>query len=428
MRTFADYDWIHMKPSFTELELLEPLTRSLSESKYLQPTPIQAQAIPHLLRGGDLLACAQTGTGKTAAFALPTLQRLHLAERRREKRRARCLVLTPTRELAAQVTENFQRYARYLKMRHAVVYGGVSPVPQIKALAMGVDVLVATPGRLLDLLNQKKVRLDAVETLVLDEADRMFDMGFLPDVKKILSHLGEDRQTLLFSATMPKEVARLAESLLSKPKKIHIAPKSTTAELIDDRVMFVERGNKRSLLLEVLGRDEVERVIVFTRTKHKANRLSRDLGKRKIRAAAIHSDKSQGARQRALKDFSSKRTKVLVATDVVARGIDVEGVSHVINYEIPNEAESYVHRIGRTARAGSSGVALSFCDSDETQYLASIEKLLKRKVEICDQHSHHASDVAEKYAQAPKNKKAVNLRGRRRPSRGRRSNSRRRRN
>ncbi len=400
--------------SFSELELIEPIKRSLEEQKYSQPTAIQAQAIPHLLGGGDVLGCAQTGTGKTAAFAIPTLQRLYSDKRARKNRVARALVLTPTRELAVQVADSFKQYGRHLPMRYAVVYGGVSKVAQINALSKGVDVLIATPGRLLDLLNQKKVRLDEVETLILDEADRMFDMGFLPDLRKILNQLPKKRQTLLFSATMPKEIAHLADKVLFQPKKIQVATASSTADLIEDSVLFVDRDNKRSLLFEILDREGVDRTIIFTRTKHRANRLAQTLVKKRIKSAAIHGNKTQNARQKALQDFSSGRVRVLVATDIVARGIDVEGVSHVINYELPNEAESYVHRIGRTARAGSSGVAISFCDLEETDYLAEIEKLLNRKVRVCEDHGQHSVKVAEQYASPSKVKKPQSARGSRR--------------
>ena len=414
---------------FTDLKLIEPLVRSLQAENYLSPTAIQAQAIPQLLDGADVLGCAQTGTGKTAAFALPMLQRLHLAKLKPPKRSARSLILTPTRELAVQIAESFSRYGRYLSLRTAVVYGGVGQAPQVRSLGHGVDVLIATPGRLLDLIKQEHVRLDSVEILVLDEADRMLDMGFIRDVQKIIGMIPKDRQTLLFSATMPKEVAHLADSILSNPKKVQVAPVSSTAELIDDQVLFVERSNKRSLLLEVLQKDDVERALVFTRTKHRANRLSRQLNGKSITSEAIHGNKSQNARQRALKEFSAGRTKILVATDIVARGIDVAGISHVINYELPNEPASYVHRIGRTARAGTSGVALSFCDRDESEYLADIEKLLKRKVAVFSEHSHHSVEIAELHEEAEARKNRGQRAGTRKSpaprSRGRRNSRRR---
>ena len=405
------------KTTFSELKLLEPIQRSLSAANYSEPTPIQAEAIPHLLEGGDLLGCAQTGTGKTAAFAIPVLQRLELSNKRPQPGCARSLILTPTRELAIQIADSFKTYGKNLKLSSTVIYGGVNQNPQVRKLSKGVDVLIATPGRLLDLINQGHIELKQVEMLVLDEADRMLDMGFIKDVKKILTYIPQKRQTLLFSATMPKEVAHLAEGVLSNPKKIQINPVSSTAELIDDQVLFVEKSKKRALLVEILRESQVERAIIFTRTKHGANRLVRQLGEKKIKADAIHGNKSQNARQKALNAFSSGELPILVATDIVARGIDVAGVSHVINYELPNEPESYVHRIGRTARAGTSGIALSFCEAEEVAYLKDIEKILKRKIEINREHSFHDEKIEEistrDYVPRPKRPQ-----GRGRPSRG----------
>ena len=414
---------------FSDLYLIEPLLRALSDEGYTQPTPIQEQAIPHLLDGGDLLGCAQTGTGKTAAFALPLLQYLHQTKNRPSKRSTRSLILTPTRELALQIGKNFQKYGHHLNLNYATIYGGVNQNPQVRALAKGVDVLIATPGRLLDLLNQKLLRLDEVETLVLDEADRMLDMGFIRDVQKIVKVIPNDRQTLLFSATMPREVSRFADDVLSNPKKIQVNPVSSTAELIDDYVLFVEQNNKKDLLLEVLRQNDIERVIVFTRTKHRANRISRIINDKGIRAEAIHGNKSQNARQKALKEFSAGKVKVLVATDIVARGIDVSGVSHVINFELPNEPESYVHRIGRTARGGAAGIAISFCAIDELEYFLDIEKMLKRKVHVADEHEYHAVNIAEMAAKGlkgpgkpkrkpqnnPRKRSTTNNRGRSKP-------------
>lgn len=397
--------------NFSDLKLIEPLERSLQRKNYISPSPIQAKAIPEILNGKDVLATAQTGTGKTAAFALPILQKLQLNERTfAAKRRARCLVLTPTRELAVQIDESFKLYGQFLKLSHAVVYGGVSHVKQIRSVSQGVDVLVATPGRLLDLINQKHIRLDAVEILVLDEADRMLDMGFIHDVKKIVSMIPKERQTLLFSATMPKEVAQLANSILSNPVEISVSPQNSSADDIDDHVLFVEKGNKPSLLCDILQDDKVQRTIVFTRTKHGANKIAKQLNARKITAEAIHGNKTQNARQRALKEFSSGSVKVLVATDLASRGIDVSGISHVINYEMPNEAESYVHRIGRTARGGKSGVAFSFCDKEEMGELNDIEKLLKRSIDVLVDHTHHCSTTASEYA-GKDNHKKLNKRG-----------------
>lgn len=381
--------------SFNDLKLIDPLKKALAAQKYTEPTPIQAKAIPDVLKGHDLLGAAQTGTGKTAAFALPTLQRLYESKKPRNKKRTRCLALTPTRELAVQVAESFQRYGANLNFKFATVFGGVHQNPQVRALSNGVDVLIATPGRLMDLMKQGHIRLDEVEVLILDEADRMLDMGFVRDVRKIMSKLPEQRQTLFFSATMPKEVTRLADDILSNPKMVQVNPVSSTAELIDDHVMFVQRGAKRPLLAEVLSDESVKRAIVFTRTKHRANRLAQELNEKNMTAEAIHGNKSQNARQKALKAFSAGKVKILVATDIVARGIDVDGVSHVVNFELPNESESYVHRIGRTARAGTAGVAISFCDREESMYLHGIEKMLKRKINVIDDHAHHAEEIAE---------------------------------
>ncbi len=400
--------------SFNDLGLADPILRALSKENYSTPTPIQSKAIPFLLEGSDLLGCAQTGTGKTAAFALPMLHRLHESEVRPAKKVVRSLILTPTRELAVQIGESFKAYGRYLDLRHTVVYGGVGYVPQIRALSQGVDVLIATPGRLMDLLNQNYLRLDKSEIVVLDEADRMLDMGFVKDIRKIFPLLPKNRQTLLFSATMPKEVEHLADSILNNPEKIQVNPTSSTADKIDDQVLFVAKDKKGALLLDVLKQDGVHRTIVFTRTKHRADRISRQLNKQKIRSEAIHGDKSQNARQKALKGFSTGKVRVLVATDIVSRGIDVEGVSHVINYELPNEPESYVHRIGRTARAGTNGIAISFCDHDEAAYLSGIEKLLKRKVKVVEEHPHHAADIEELLNRGSAKRKSPS-----RPKRGR---------
>lgn len=410
--------------SFKDLALSDPILRALEKENYSTPTPIQGKAIPFLLEGKDLLGCAQTGTGKTAAFALPMLHRLHESETPRQKKVVRSLILTPTRELAVQIGESFKAYGRFLDLRHTVVYGGVGYVPQIRALSQGVDVLIATPGRLMDLLNQKYLRLDKTEIAVLDEADRMLDMGFVKDIKKIFPLLPKSRQTLLFSATMPKEVEGLAESILNNPEKIQVNPTSSTADKIDDQVRFVAKDKKAKLLFEVLQEDGVHRTIVFTRTKHRADRLARQLNKQKIRSESIHGDKSQNARQKALKGFSAGKVRVLVATDIVSRGIDVEGVSHVINYELPNEPESYVHRIGRTARAGTNGVAISFCDHEEAGYLKSIEKMLKRKVRVFADHPHHVAEILDSMKrETPKKKSASGNRrgrpGRRAPSNGR---------
>ena len=363
--------------NFESLGLGGKFLRALNDVGYEQPTPIQARAIPTLLEGRDLLGVAQTGTGKTAAFALPVLQRLDDANERAQSKRPRALVLAPTRELASQIAEEFATYGRYTKLRHSVVFGGVGQHPQVKALRKGVDVLVATPGRLLDLAGQGHLDLSAVSLLVLDEADRLLDMGFVRDVKRIVSQTPNTRQSLLFSATMPKEVVSLAREILNDPVRVDVSPKQMTLHAIDQRVVMVNNGDKRDVLRHLLHDDDVSRAIVFTRTKHGANRLAKQLGNDGIVAEAIHGNKSQGARQRALANFKNGDAWVLVATDIAARGIDIDAVSHVFNYELPHEPESYVHRIGRTARAGASGVAWSLVDPSERSRLRAVERLIK---------------------------------------------------
>jgi len=366
--------------SFADLGVSEALRRALHAETYLTPTPIQAGTIPLLLAGKDVLGVAQTGTGKTAAFLLPILQQLAANRVAAAPRSTRALVLAPTRELAAQIGERAQAYGRQLGLRHAVVFGGVGFAPQVKTLARGVDLLIATPGRLLDLIGQGRLRLDQVAHLVLDEADRMLDMGFIRDVRKIVALLPKERQSLLFSATMPPEIARLAAELLRSPVRVEVSPPTRTAERIDQRVFMVEAGAKRAYLTNLLADPALARVIVFTRTKHGANRVAEHLQKAGIVAEAIHGNKSQGARQRALEQFRAGRARVLVATDIAARGIDVDDITHVVNYEIPNIPESYVHRIGRTARAGAAGIAISLCDPSERAYLRDIEKLTARQL------------------------------------------------
>ena len=368
--------------NFSEFGLAEPIERALKERGHSTPTPIQARSIPDLLQGRDMLGIAQTGTGKTAAFALPILQNLAKDEVRNKSRKPRALVLSPTRELAIQIGEEFRLYSKYMHLRHTVVFGGVSQKPQVTALNRGIDVLVATPGRLLDLMQQRIVKLANVRILVLDEADRMLDMGFVRDVRKIIAALPQERQSLLFSATMPSEVGKLSSDLLYKPVRVEVTPQATPVERIKQHVYHVSSGDKRNLLENVLSSPEFMRVIVFSRTKHRANRVALQLTRAGIEADAIHGNKSQGARQRALKRFRSGEIKVLVATDIAARGIDVDGITHVINYELPNEPESYVHRIGRTARAGANGAAISFCDGTERIYLRDIEKLIGNKISV----------------------------------------------
>ena len=368
--------------TFSSLGLIEPIRRALAAENYTDPTPIQARAIPLLLAGKDLLGVAQTGTGKTAAFALPILQRLAETGKPSGPRAAHALVLAPTRELAIQIGEAFRVYGRHLNLRQAVVFGGVGQNPQVRALARGVDVLIATPGRLLDLLGQGHLRLDKVTQLVLDEADRMLDMGFVRDVRKIVQACPKRRQSQLFSATMPGDVARLAGEILTDPVRVEVTPSATTVEQVAQHVFFVDAADKRALLAEVLKDPALARVIVFSRTKHGANRVAQQLDRAGVAAEAIHGNKTQGARQQALEKFRSGRARVLVATDIAARGIDVDGVTHVINYELPNVPESYVHRIGRTARAGAEGTAFSFCDPSERPYLRDIEKLTKRPMAV----------------------------------------------
>jgi ATP-dependent RNA helicase RhlE len=368
--------------SFTELGLSEPLCRALASEGYQTPTPIQAQAIPLLLQGSDLLGIAQTGTGKTAAFALPILQRLSAAHHTRQPKSVRALILAPTRELAVQIGESFATYGRNMHFKHAVILGGVSQNAQVKALMKGVDVLVATPGRLLDLAKQHAVHLDKVELFVLDEADRMLDMGFIRDIRRIAALVPKKRQTLLFSATMPADVAELAASLLHNPSRVEVTPQKVTVDLIEQRVMFSDSDGKRRLLLDLLADKALERVIVFTRTKHRANRISDILDQAGVSSDALHGNKSQNARQRALERFRRGEARVLVATDIAARGIDIDGITHVINFELPNEPESYVHRIGRTARAGATGIAISLCDATEMGFLRDIEKLTRKQLTV----------------------------------------------
>jgi ATP-dependent RNA helicase RhlE len=385
---------LRMISTFSDLQLVEPLQHAVQGEGYTHPTPIQSQSIPHLLAGRDLLGCAQTGTGKTAAFGLPILQRLSSAKARSAAHAPRALILVPTRELAAQVAESLGTYGRGLSLSVAVIYGGVGQAPQVRALARGVDILVATPGRLLDLMQQRHARLDQVEVVVLDEADHMLDLGFLPDVRRILAAVPKRRQTLLFSATMPPLIARLAESILSNPVQVFVSPAATTVELVEQQVHFVGRAHKPALLARVLRDPAVARALVFARTKRGADKVARRLAQDGIPAQAIHGNKSQGARERTLKGFRDGRARVLVATDIAARGIDVDGVTHVVNYDMPNVPESYVHRIGRTARAGASGVAISFVDGEEREYLRDIERLIQRKLNVAGGAEHASYERA----------------------------------
>ncbi len=368
--------------SFSELGLADPILHALTARDHNVPTPIQRRAIPELLAGRDVLGIAQTGTGKTAAFALPILHRLSRMNGENRARGPRALILAPTRELAIQIGEEFRAYGARLPLRHTVIYGGVSQKPQVSALHRGADILVATPGRLLDLMNQRQLALGAVEFFVLDEADRMLDMGFVRDVRKIVAALPDRRQSLLFSATMPGEIAHLSGEILVEPVRIEVTPQATPVERIEQSIYHVETAAKIALLARILDDPALSRVLVFARTKHRANRIAQQLDKGGVVAEAIHGNKSQGARERALKRFREGDARVLVATDIAARGIDVDGISHVVNYELPNQPESYVHRIGRTARAGAGGTAVSFCDASERGYLRDIERLIRRPLTV----------------------------------------------
>ena len=376
---------------FNELKLLDQLQKNLLNAGYETPTPIQAEAIPHLLEGHDLLGIAQTGTGKTAAFTLPMLQRLANRDFSLVPCEPRALILAPTRELASQIKESLEKYGEGLKLKYAVIFGGVGQGTQVNNLRNGLDILVATPGRLLDLMNQGHCRLGRVEIFVLDEADRMLDMGFLQDVKRVIAKLPHKRQTLFFSATMPPEIQKLADTILVNPEKVEVTPQSTTVEAISQGVYYVEREQKKNLLIHILQNETIKSALVFTRTKHGADKVVKELVKVHIHAEAIHGNKSQNNRQRALTNFKTGKIKVLVATDIAARGIDVDELSHVINFDMPNVAETYVHRIGRTGRAGLSGVALSFCDSEELGELKDINKLIGKPIPVVTDHPYAIS-------------------------------------
>jgi ATP-dependent RNA helicase RhlE len=386
--------------SFQTLNLIEPLLKALNDEGYSTPTPIQEQAIPIILERKDLLGCAQTGTGKTAAFALPLLQLIcedaagvTPNTRQGGVRPIKALILTPTRELAIQIDESFAAYGRHTGVKHTVIFGGVPQNPQVQALQRGIDILVATPGRLLDLCEQKLLHLDKIKYFVLDEADRMLDMGFINDVRRILTRLPQKKHSLFFSATMPPEIQKLSASILVNPSKVEVTPESTTAETIEQSLYFVDKKDKRSLLLHILKNHAIPTALVFTRTKHGADKVAEGLTRAGIRAEAIHGNKSQNARQRALANFKNRHTRILVATDIAARGIDIDDLTHVINFELPNVPETYVHRIGRTGRAGASGTALSFCDAEEKEFLRDIQKLIARQIPVVEDHPHamHAS-------------------------------------
>ena len=375
--------------TFNDLNLLKNIQQALTEEGYETPTPIQQQAIPIIMDGTDLVGCAQTGTGKTAAFAIPIINYLHrLVGSSAKKKYIRTLVVTPTRELAIQIDESFNTYGKYTNIRSMVIFGGVSQVPQVDQLKKGIDILIATPGRLLDLHKQGFIDLDHLHFLVLDEADQMLDMGFINDVKKIVKLTPDNRQTLLFSATMPMAIRELADTFLTKPKYVSVDPVSSTAEKVNQKVYFVGKEDKRKLLYHIIRNDKIENVLVFTRTKHGADNVVKALKKNNVTAEAIHGDKSQNARQRVLDAFKNKEISVLVATDIAARGIDIESLPYVINFDIPNISETYVHRIGRTGRAGNSGLAISFCAKDEQPYWKDIEKLIKMNVKVEKEHPY----------------------------------------
>lgn len=395
--------------SFETLGLSAPLLRALKAENYETPTPIQLQSIPVVLKGRDLLGCAQTGTGKTAAFALPILHMLYDQKLSGKPMGGiQALIITPTRELAIQIDESFTAYGRYTSIRHIAIFGGVSQHLQVQALKKGIDVLVATPGRLLDLINQQIVSLGDIRYFVLDEADRMLDMGFIHDVKKIISRLPESRQTLFFSATMPQDIAQLAQSILKRPEKVEVTPVSSTVDKISQQIYFVEKGDKLPLLIHLLQDSLTDNALIFTRTKHGADKVAKQLNKAHIKADAIHGNKSQNARQRALSNFKSRETRILVATDIAARGIDVESLSYVINFDLPNVPETYVHRIGRTGRAGQEGSAVSFCDMEERAYLKDITKLIAQTIPVVDEHPFVSSEPViaaqptERTAQRPR--------------------------
>jgi ATP-dependent RNA helicase RhlE len=399
--------------TFKDLKLIQPLLTALDKIGYTEPTPIQKQSIPPLLEGRDIFGCAQTGTGKTAAFALPILQLLDSKKSQQPGRRTiKTLVLAPTRELALQIAENFKEYSLHLDISFTTIFGGVSQVNQVKDLQRGVDILIATPGRLLDLMQQGYIKLNDIKIFVLDEADRMLDMGFIHDIKKVIAKLPAQRQTMFFSATAAPDIMKLANTLLKDPVRVAVTPVSTTAELVGQKVYYVSKNNKKHLLKQVLETEKIDHVLVFTRTKHGADKVAKDLSKAGIKAEAIHGNKSQGARERALKGFKDRTIHVLVATDIASRGIDVDKLSHVINFEIPEVAETYVHRIGRTGRAGSTGIAISFCMEEELPYWKGILKLTQQDIEVVKDHAYAENISADRpMASAPKNGEAKKSQG-----------------
>ena len=393
--------------TFEQLNLITPIIEALKHEEYSTPTPIQAQAIPKILEGNDLIGCAQTGTGKTAAFSIPIIQKLSENSESRKHKAIKALIITPTRELAIQIGESFTAYGRFTSLKHAVIFGGVSQVPQVNLIRSGVDILIATPGRLLDLYNQGFIKVPSLDFFVLDEADRMLDMGFIHDIKRILQIIPSKRQTLLFSATMPPEIQKLANSMLYKPLKVEVTPVSSTVDIINQLVYFVEKKQKKDLLISLLSNETVESALVFARTKHGSDKLVKLLVKDGIQAEAIHGNKSQNARQNAINNFKDRKTKVLIATDIAARGIDVDMLSHVINYELPEVPETYVHRIGRTGRAGNKGVAISLVDPEEVKLLRDIEHLIKKNIRVVYDHPFVSIASAIGASQAIDNAKAA---------------------
>jgi len=400
--------------TFESLDIIEPIIRSLKEEGYEKPTPIQFEAIPIILKGNDLIGCAQTGTGKTAAFAVPILQLLGKDKTFSPKKKIRSLIVTPTRELAIQIEESFNTYGRHTGLTCTVVFGGVNQNPQTAILRNGVDILVATPGRLLDLMTQGFISLNQISIFVLDEADRMLDMGFIHDVKRIIAALPHKRQSLFFSATMPPEIIKLAGTIVTKPVRVEVTPSASTVDLVDQSVYFVDKVNKNALLTDILADEKIKTALVFTRTKYGADKVVKMLRKKGISSEAIHGDKAQNARQRALAGFKAQTTRVLVATDIAARGIDVDELEYVINFEIPNISETYVHRIGRTGRAGANGTAISFCAADEMEYLKDIEKLISKRIQVIKGHQYPMTDLTPvKPAQVQHNRNPQRKNGRR---------------
>jgi len=395
---------------FKSLNIIKPILQALEKEKYVEPTPIQEKAIPLLLKNEDMIGIAQTGTGKTAAFVVPILQKLHEKNGNNKSKSPKALILAPTRELALQISDSFKTYGQFLSLKHTEVYGGVGMNPQIRALRNGIDILIATPGRLLDLMNQGRVNLKEVEYFVLDEADRMLDMGFFKDINKIASVLPKEKQSLFFSATMSKDITKLTNKFLNNPIRMEITPQFTPIERIKQRVFFIDQENKIELLLDLLGNEKMECSLIFVRTKHKADKIARMLNQKRIRVDTIHGNRSQNQRIQALNDFKSGKIRILVATDIAARGIDVDNISHVINYDLPNEPENYIHRIGRTARAGTNGIAYSFCSADERNYLNEIEKMIKTKTPHEDHkyHSIKAKDAVGKDARPKPRRQGFN--------------------